>query len=112
MLASYKILTTILCFFTVTCQDILRDSYEPIFLSRDETYRVVRGDSVILPCQAENLGESGFFIYFCPHWQLNWWETHFFIVDESIWTNEIEISFSSKWLSSLESKFIRLFVPK
>jgi len=36
----------------------LLSSDQPRFITRGETYRVVNGESVILPCQAENLSKN------------------------------------------------------
>jgi hypothetical protein len=49
-------------YFPVSCEDLnsmdILSSELPKFLTRGETYRVVIGDSVILPCQAENLSKN------------------------------------------------------
>lgn len=37
----------------------------PKFLSKGQTFRVVAGDSLLLPCVLENLGELQIFYCFC-----------------------------------------------
>lgn len=35
----------------------------PMFVSREKTFRVVTGDTVVLPCEINNLGECANYFY-------------------------------------------------